>query len=165
MRFHIWDTSFSVSQIQSCMYLNNYIEKVNNDTEIRICIARKSNISLPQISKTRQNTILRVKIPTPSAFYVHKCFFVRFFLTSRSKCAYNVKTSWLSVKAAKYRTVLGVWAERDLYRASPEVKRGLGFHGLIWKTIPNIVAFSTSRGLRRTYSDSFPMGWYKHQQS
>jgi hypothetical protein len=42
-------------------------------------------------------------------------------------------------RAAKFRPMLGaqgVWAGRDLYRATPAVTRGVGFSGLIWRTAP-----------------------------
>jgi hypothetical protein len=42
-------------------------------------------------------------------------------------------------KAAKFRPILGaqgVWAGRDLYRATPAETRGLGFSGLIRRTTP-----------------------------
>ena len=40
-------------------------------------------------------------------------------------------------RAAKFRSMLGaqgLWAGRDLYRATPAVTRGLGFSGLIRRT-------------------------------
>jgi hypothetical protein len=42
-------------------------------------------------------------------------------------------------RAAKFRPMLGahgLWAGRDLYRATPTVTRGLGFSGLIRRTAP-----------------------------
>jgi hypothetical protein len=42
-------------------------------------------------------------------------------------------------RAAKFRPMLGaqgLWAGRDLYRATPVVTRDLGFSGLIWRTAP-----------------------------
>jgi hypothetical protein len=42
-------------------------------------------------------------------------------------------------RAAKFRPMLGalgLWAERDLYRATPSVTRNLGFSGLIRRTTP-----------------------------
>jgi hypothetical protein len=42
-------------------------------------------------------------------------------------------------RAAKFRPMLGaqgLWAERDLYRATPVVTRGLSFSGLIRRTAP-----------------------------
>jgi hypothetical protein len=42
-------------------------------------------------------------------------------------------------RAAKFRPMLGaqgLWAGRDLYRATPAVTRGLGFSGLIRRTAP-----------------------------
>jgi hypothetical protein len=42
-------------------------------------------------------------------------------------------------RAAKFRPMLsaqGLWAGRDLYRATPAMTRGLGFSGLIWRTAP-----------------------------
>ena len=42
-------------------------------------------------------------------------------------------------RAAKFRPMLGaqgLWAGRDLYRATPAVTRGLGFFGLIRRTAP-----------------------------
>jgi hypothetical protein len=42
-------------------------------------------------------------------------------------------------RAAKFRPMLhaqGLWAGRDLYRATPAVARGLGFSGLIRRTTP-----------------------------
>jgi hypothetical protein len=50
-------------------------------------------------------------------------------------------------RAAKFRSMLGaqgVWAGRDLYRATPTVTRGFGFSGLIRRTSP------FSRFLRHT---------------
>jgi hypothetical protein len=43
------------------------------------------------------------------------------------------------VKGCKFRPMLGaqgLWAGRDLYRATPAVTRSLGFSGLIWRTAP-----------------------------
>ena len=42
-------------------------------------------------------------------------------------------------RAAKFKPMLGargLWAGRDLYRATPAVTRGLGFSGLIRRTAP-----------------------------
>jgi hypothetical protein len=42
-------------------------------------------------------------------------------------------------RAAIFRPMLGaqgLWAGRDLYRATPAVTRDLGFSGLIWRTAP-----------------------------
>jgi hypothetical protein len=42
-------------------------------------------------------------------------------------------------RAAKFRPMLGaqgLWAGRDLYRATPAVTRGLGFFGLMRRTAP-----------------------------
>jgi hypothetical protein len=42
-------------------------------------------------------------------------------------------------RAAKFRPMLGaqgLWAGKDLYRATPAVKRGLGFSGLIQRIAP-----------------------------
>jgi hypothetical protein len=51
-------------------------------------------------------------------------------------------------RAAKFRPMLsaqGLWAGRDLYRATPAVTRGLGFSGLIRRTAP------ISRLVRQTW--------------
>jgi hypothetical protein len=48
-----------------------------------------------------------------------------------------VETSAYRRRAAKFRPMLGtqgLWAGRDLYRATPAVTRGLGFSGLIRRT-------------------------------
>jgi hypothetical protein len=42
-------------------------------------------------------------------------------------------------RAAKFRPILGaqgLWAGRDLYRATPAMTRCLGFSALIWRTAP-----------------------------
>jgi hypothetical protein len=54
--------------------------------------------------------------------------------TSRSRIFHLCR--W---RAAKFRLMLGakgLWAGRDLYRATPTVKRNLGFSGLIPNTAP-----------------------------
>jgi hypothetical protein len=40
----------------------------------------------------------------------------------------------------------GLWAERDLYRATPTVTRGLGFSGLIRRTAPFSRLLRNTRG-------------------
>jgi hypothetical protein len=50
-----------------------------------------------------------------------------------------METSPLPVKGCKFRPMLGaqgLWAGRDLYRATPAVTRDLGFSGLIRRTAP-----------------------------
>jgi hypothetical protein len=51
----------------------------------------------------------------------------------------HMETSPLPVKGCKFRPMLGsqgLWAGRDLYRATPAVTRDLGFTGLIQRTAP-----------------------------
>jgi hypothetical protein len=58
-------------------------------------------------------------------------------------------------RAAKFRPMLsaqGLWAGRDLYRATPAVTRGLGFFGLIRRTAPFSRLLRHTRGVWRTYS-------------
>jgi hypothetical protein len=46
-----------------------------------------------------------------------------------------METSLYHWRAAKFKPMLGaqgLWAGRDLYRATPAVTQGLGFSGLIW---------------------------------
>jgi hypothetical protein len=87
-------------------------------------------------------------------------------------------------RVAKFRPMLGaqgLWAGRDLYRATPAVTRGLGFSGLIRRTAPfshllrhtsgcggSILTwiltvsyqspFTTRKGMWRTYSNPDPNG-------
>jgi hypothetical protein len=61
-------------------------------------------------------------------------------------------------RAAKFRPILaqGLWAGRDLYRATPTVTRDLCFSGL-----PNqSLALTTRMEMQRTYSDPDPHGNY-----
>jgi hypothetical protein len=49
-------------------------------------------------------------------------------------------------RAAKFRPMLGaqgLWAGRDLYRATPAVTWGLGFSGHIWRTTHSIAFYDT----------------------
>jgi hypothetical protein len=43
---------------------------------------------------------------------------------------------WRAAKCRPMLSAQGLWAGRDLYRATPTVTRGLGFSGLIWRTAP-----------------------------
>jgi hypothetical protein len=66
----------------------------------------------------------------------------------------HMETSPLPVKGCKFRRMLstqGLWAGRDLYRATPAVTRDLGFSGLIWRTAP------ISRLLRHTWGCGGPI--------
>jgi hypothetical protein len=58
----------------------------------------------------------------------------------------------------------GLWAGRDLYRATPAVTRDLGFSGLIRKGPPHLVASYDTEGVWRIYSKPDPHGkvraWY-----
>jgi hypothetical protein len=52
-------------------------------------------------------------------------------------------------RAAKFRPMLGaqgLWAGRDLYRATPAGTRGLGFSGLIRRTAPSSRLLRLTRG-------------------
>jgi hypothetical protein len=52
-------------------------------------------------------------------------------------------------RAAKFRPMLGtqgLWAGRDLFRASLEVTWGLGFSGLIWFGPPQSCHFFDTQG-------------------
>ena len=71
-------------------------------------------------------------------------------------------------RAAKFRTMLvaqGLWAGRDLYRATPAVTRGLGFSGLIRRTAPFSRLFRHTRGcggsiLTRILTGSLSVAFY-----
>jgi hypothetical protein len=55
------------------------------------------------------------------------------------------------LRTAKFRPMLGaqgIWAGRDLYRATPAVTRGLGFSSLIRRTAPFSRLLWHSRGYR-----------------
>jgi hypothetical protein len=62
-------------------------------------------------------------------------------------------------RAAKFRPMLGaqgLWAGRDIYRATPAVTRDLGFSGLIRWTTPNQSPLTTHMGMWRIYSNQDP---------
>jgi hypothetical protein len=64
-------------------------------------------------------------------------------------------------RAAKFRPMLdaqGIWAERDLYRATPAVTRDLGFSGLIWRTAPFSRLLRHTRGVE-IYFNPDPHGF------
>jgi hypothetical protein len=53
----------------------------------------------------------------------------------------------------------GLWAGRDLFRATPAVTRGLGFSGLIRNPDRPIQSpLTTRKGMRRIYSNPDPRG-------
>jgi hypothetical protein len=56
----------------------------------------------------------------------------------------------------------GLWAGRDLYRASPAVTRGLGFYGLIKRTAPFSRLFR-HKGMWRTYSNPDLHGFFNFE--
>jgi hypothetical protein len=63
-------------------------------------------------------------------------------------------------RAAKFRPMLGaqgLWAGRDLYRATPAVTWGLGFSGLIRRTTP-FSRLLRHNGVWRIYSNPDPHG-------
>jgi hypothetical protein len=67
-------------------------------------------------------------------------------------------------RAAKFRPLLGaqgLWAGRDLYRATPAVTQHLSFSGLIWRTAPFSRLLRHTRGcggsvLTRILTDRMP---------
>jgi hypothetical protein len=64
-------------------------------------------------------------------------------------------------RAAKYRPMLGaqgLWAGRDLYRATPVVTRDLGFFRSHPKDRPTQSPLTTHLGVWRIYSNSDPYG-------
>jgi hypothetical protein len=66
----------------------------------------------------------------------------------------------IGLQAAKFRPMFGargLWAGRDLYRATPVVTRGLGFSGLIWRTAPFSLLRHT-RGCGQSILTRIPMG-------
>jgi hypothetical protein len=61
----------------------------------------------------------------------------------------------LHTRAAKFRTMLGaqgIWAGRDLYRATPAVTRDLGFSGLLGRIAP-ISRLLRHMGMWRIFSN------------
>ena len=63
----------------------------------------------------------------------------RLIFEIRSITIKHKETLTLSVKGCNFRHILGNYyllAGRDLYRATPAVKRGLGFCGLIRRNVP-----------------------------
>jgi hypothetical protein len=71
-----------------------------------------------------------------------------------------METSPLPVKGCKIRPMLGnqgLWAGRDLYRTTPTGTRGLGFSGLIRRTVP-LCRLLQHEGLWRIYSSPDPHG-------
>jgi hypothetical protein len=57
--------------------------------------------------------------------------------------------------AAKFRPMLGaqgLWAGRDLYRATPTVTWGLSFSGFIWRTAPFSRLLRHARGVSVSFS-------------
>jgi hypothetical protein len=63
-------------------------------------------------------------------------------------------------RASKFRPMLGaqgLWSGRDLYRATPDVTRGLGFSGLIRRTAP-FSRLLRHEGMWRIYSNLDPHG-------
>jgi hypothetical protein len=72
----------------------------------------------------------------------------------------NFSLIWRRHRAAKFRPTLGVqglWAGKDLYRATHTVTRGLGISGLV-RTAPIQSPFTTHTGMWRTYSNPGPHG-------
>jgi hypothetical protein len=64
-------------------------------------------------------------------------------------------------RAAKFRPMLGaqgLWAARDLYRATPAVTRNLGFSGLIRRTAPFSRLLWHTRGCGGSDSNPDPHG-------
>jgi hypothetical protein len=64
-------------------------------------------------------------------------------------------------RAAKFRPMLGaqdLWAERDLYRATPAVTWDL-FSGLIWRTAPFSRLLRHTRGCGGSILTRILMGW------
>ena len=62
-------------------------------------------------------------------------------------------------RAAKFRPMLGtqgLWAGRDLYRATPAVTRGLGFSRSHPNDRPIQSPLTTRKGMLRTYSNPDP---------
>jgi hypothetical protein len=69
--------------------------------------------------------------------------------TSRSRIFYSWRRHHCRWRATKFRPMLvaeGLWAGRDLYRATPTVTRDLGFFGLIRTTAPFSRLFGHARG-------------------
>jgi hypothetical protein len=65
-------------------------------------------------------------------------------------------------RAAKFRPVLGaqgLWAGRDLYRATPAVTRDLGFSGLIRRTAPFSHLLRHTRGCGGSILTRILTGW------
>ena len=65
-------------------------------------------------------------------------------------------------RGCKFRTVLGtqgLWAWRDLFGVTPAVTRGLGFSGLIRRTVPIQSPLTTHKGVWRIYSYQDPHGF------
>jgi hypothetical protein len=81
---------------------------------------------------------------------VHDGLFVCLFNVLRPAQEFftYMETAPLPKKACKFRPMLGaqgLWAERDLYLATPTVTRDLGFSGLIWRP-PHSVASDDTHG-------------------
>ena len=75
----------------------------------------------------------------------------------------HMETSPLPVKGWKYRPVLdtlGLWAVRDLYRATPAVTRGLGFFGLVLMTAPFSRLLRHARGCWGPILTRIPTGLF-----
>jgi hypothetical protein len=69
-------------------------------------------------------------------------------------------------KAAKFRHMLGaqgLWARKDLNRATPAVTRGLGFYGVIRKTSPFSRHLRHTRGCRGSILTQILTGTYTYE--
>jgi hypothetical protein len=60
---------------------------------------------------------------------------------------------WRAAKSSPMLGAQGLWAGRDLYRATPAVTRDLGFSGLIRRTAPFSRLLRHTRSVWRTYSN------------
>jgi hypothetical protein len=91
-------------------------------------------LSLSQICSKIKDTITFPNLKGVSIIYYYLLFYV--LLKNISLIWRRHHYRW---RAAKFRPMLsarGLWAGRDLYRATPAVTRGLGLSGLIRRTAP-----------------------------